>query len=1498
MKGEILENPRVHVERIRREIFGLASDGTLRERNPLAEKLQRAIEHLSQELYSKDIHFILELIQNAEDNRYAAEERPDLRLYLLREDPTKTPGAEGALLLFNNERGFRDIDVDALCDVGKSTKKKRFGYIGEKGIGFKSVFRVSDTPHLFSAGYAFRFDCRPDPAAGLGFIVPYWVEGIPERVIENQGQTCILLPLKSGQREEVAVGLETIAPETILFLQKIEALAIDIEARPAIEIVKDGDEKPLVTLLIGEDITTLWVWEEKIDVREGLEEPRRDGVSERTVSVAFPLLPQSDEQRGRIFAFLPTEVQSGLPFIVNADFLLSSSREAILFDRPWNGWLRDCIAPAFVSAFEALLHHEAYRLLAYRFIPLKKRILHEFFEAVADDAYQALRESSVVLTWPEGELVKPEAARFAPRSFRSLLNPDCLPPQLTLSPLVDPALESFEEQLRAIGVRDLTQTEILACLHDGEWLLRQSDDWFVQLYEYLRSQSWAASRKLNELPIIPLSNGMLRSVGVGSVYFPDEEAATAVEGYLPPTWQEKLGIFRSSVWQRVQTNAELARWLEATLGIKKWQASAIYVEIARLLNEHCTEIDADMLLHYSGQIIIAWSSIADDVQRAIVQILPLLLADSQIIEPNRWWQFHLNGRSDDLPILVTPESLDPDDGWQLLFPLPGDRHNKLSILSDRYVEADADRESLREFFWALGATDAPLPLQQQVGWENWSERPADLSVQALDAAIQRWSTRGYWVTDWRAPAWLGQQSSQVESSKPAEARAKALIKWIECRRGWLETSLFSDGKYGWYYYQRKERSFKSEFKHALRTAYWLPSTQGCLPPNQVFADKLELRELFGDALPYTTLDIPDEVENWLGIRTQATVDQLLDYLVDIAKDPANVADQGVIAKVYHFLAERRGGRIAQEFQSQPLVLLKKPEPRWVNLSEAVWPDLSEVFGETYAYLETEYPQLKSYFVGYLGVPQHLDDELYAKAWLTLISRDNISSTQVEAALERIFPVMLRIARSDPKPDWWGQFCIDVRVWTQNDVFVEADRAYIPNDGELKRLFAKGGVQFVWRPEKESFADYEPLYQALGVRSLADQVSVSASLIHSMPLNGQQPLLTDGAKKALAWNLWSVARKDYERVKISGVLADLLASREMMADKLLVHYTLDWRIAEDSDGVAFFARKEKIFYRLQNAPEAKLAVEAPAMLARLLARGQVARELEDFIGRVLGSSSAKVEALLLKKNWSLPAEEIEWIDHRIAVVSKVEEEPTEVESFAEPMNLKVASDDETPDELGKYPRMDVPDGGLRRKKDLLDDPLPVEKGKQQENWERRPRGETHSGGSKRPVSTDQSGDMKLSYPRSAKHEHDGDDESRHQQTTQTRSEVEEAAIRRVEAYERGCGRTPEVKPKNNPGYDIESVDIDGNVRYIEVKGLDKAWSPQNPIQVTPYELEFGREEGPRFWLYVVEHARSNEQFCIYTIHNPVNEITHYAFDSGWHHFDSSERQISDKGEPQV
>ena len=75
-------------------------------------------------------------VQNADENEnaYPAHVEPTLAFIL----------QSNGVVVLNNELGFTAENIRALCDVGNSTKKgSNAGYIGQKGIGFKSVFQVS-----------------------------------------------------------------------------------------------------------------------------------------------------------------------------------------------------------------------------------------------------------------------------------------------------------------------------------------------------------------------------------------------------------------------------------------------------------------------------------------------------------------------------------------------------------------------------------------------------------------------------------------------------------------------------------------------------------------------------------------------------------------------------------------------------------------------------------------------------------------------------------------------------------------------------------------------------------------------------------------------------------------------------------------------------------------------------------------------------------------------------------------------------------------------------------------------------------------------------------------------------------------------------------------------------------------------------------------------------------------------------------------------------------
>ncbi|WRS29197.1 helicase-related protein [Actinomycetaceae bacterium MB13-C1-2] len=80
------------------------------------------------------------------------------------------------------------------------------------------------------------------------------------------------------------------------------------------------------------------------------------------------------------------------------------------------------------------------------------------------------------------------------------------------------------------------------------------------------------------------------------------------------------------------------------------------------------------------------------------------------------------------------------------------------------------------------------------------------------------------------------------------------------------------------------------------------------------------------------------------------------------------------------------------------------------------------------------------------------------------------------------------------------------------------------------------------------------------------------------------------------------------------------------------------------------------------------------------------------------------------------------------------------------------------------------------------------------------------------------------------------------------EVERRAVDAVLAAELDLGRQPTEMPHNNPGYDIQSMDSNGFIHYIEVKGRIEG---SDTFTITTNEITFAQTQGDRHRLALVE-----------------------------------------------
>ncbi|KAF8016189.1 hypothetical protein BT93_H1641 [Corymbia citriodora subsp. variegata] len=537
------------IESIRREEFGLDSSLSSTESCLLKKqhaRLGRALHCLSQELYSQDSHFLLELVQNADDNTYVENVEPAL-VFILQ---------ESGIIILNNERGFSDKDIRALCDVGNSTKKGSAGYIGKKGIGFKSVFRVTDAPEIHSNGFHVKFDISEGQ---IGFVLPTVIPPLDHNVLskltsancdqfDGCWKTCIVLPFRSdllegtGSNNFISMFLD-IHPALLLFLHRLRCITFrNMHDNSHITMRKESCGNGVIRISYGNEEMDWFVACKKLHGNIG-----RCNVQTTEIALAFGLkestdgnyIPRLDMQP--VFAFLPLRTY-GLKFILQGDFVLPSSREEVDGDNPWNQWLLSEFPDLFVNAEGSFCSLPCFRdnlgkaVTAYMsYVPLIGEV-HGFFSSLARTIISKLRHSNCLLlegndvTW-----VPPcKVVRGWNEEARDLLPDILLHKHLGLG-FLKKDISLSDPLARTLGVEEYGPKLLLQIITS---LCQKKDSlpsmglswmsaWLNAVYK-MNVHSAQASRDLGmgtdiietlrKLPFIPLSDGTFGSVNEDTIW--------------------------------------------------------------------------------------------------------------------------------------------------------------------------------------------------------------------------------------------------------------------------------------------------------------------------------------------------------------------------------------------------------------------------------------------------------------------------------------------------------------------------------------------------------------------------------------------------------------------------------------------------------------------------------------------------------------------------------------------------------------------------------------------------------------------------------------------------------------------------------------------------------------------------------------------------------------------------------------------------------------------
>jgi hypothetical protein len=249
------------------------------------------------------------LLQNADDNTFAPDVKPEVRLRF----------NKNYIWFWSNEVGFAKEDVDSLCAVGHSAKRGRANTIGEKGIGFKSLFKIADVVTVRSGPYSFKLDTS-SKLGNLGTILPTWLDtddgmyfgsfGIP------RNGTTFVLRLRPSSYESTMSWFEclTLDFSFLLFSRKLKSIQLT-EARNICPLVRRGNLKELEpgTTVVESWLNGLTQIQQQYaifnhTVNNMPQEKNRPSQSESTVILAFPQKEGNPNLKSQdTYAFLPID---------------------------------------------------------------------------------------------------------------------------------------------------------------------------------------------------------------------------------------------------------------------------------------------------------------------------------------------------------------------------------------------------------------------------------------------------------------------------------------------------------------------------------------------------------------------------------------------------------------------------------------------------------------------------------------------------------------------------------------------------------------------------------------------------------------------------------------------------------------------------------------------------------------------------------------------------------------------------------------------------------------------------------------------------------------------------------------------------------------------------------------------------------------------------------------------------------------------------------------
>lgn len=743
--------------------------------------------------YDSSAHFVFELLQNAEDalkRRNGWSGSREVRFELT---PT-------SLRIVHCGNPFTLEDVKGVCGVGETTKD--LTDIGRFGLGFKSVYSITERPEVHSGDEHFAID---------SFVFPMEVPSTQCAA----DQTEFVLPLRAGDADLfpfISDSLSKLGARALLFLRQIEEIAWSVTGGASGLYLKEkaedaGDGSRRVTL-IGERkgepvVDETWL----VFAREARTEA---GTLAGFIEIAFLL--QTDKETTEwavqrvdaspLCAFFPTVVTTHLGFLVQGPYRTTPSRDNVPPRDPWNVKLVQETVALLLDSLGALKARNLLDVAALQSLPIERTKYPEgsmfapLFEAV-----RVALTSEPLLPRAGGGWTAAKHARLArTQELRELFDSKQLAALLGATEEVhwlsgditrDTASALRNYLLYELKVTELTPELVLPRL-TKKFLETQPDEWILRLYEFLGGQpALVRQGRASNIPLV--------RVGDGRHVVADLNGQP--QAFLPSTIRTDF----PTVPKAVCSTAKSLEFLKA-LGLT--EPDAVDDVVRNIVPKYKKEeVEAD----------------GDEYDADIKRVL------------NAFGTQHRGQRDKLIAALKEASfvmSVDPGDGRQYAS-TPGEVYLATERLKELFAGVAGvmlvddsysclKGEDIRELLEACGVSRGLTPksvkceltpadlrgLRTKTGYEakKWEEPPKDHTLRGLPEVL----------------AFLPRLD--VEGRRK---RAKLLweaLKEVDQR---LRSGAFS-GSYSWTYYQARSATFDAAFVRQLNATAWVPDKEGAL----------------------------------------------------------------------------------------------------------------------------------------------------------------------------------------------------------------------------------------------------------------------------------------------------------------------------------------------------------------------------------------------------------------------------------------------------------------------------------------------------------------------------------------------------------------------------------------------------------------------------------------------------------------------------------------------